>query len=221
MKNNIMNLIKKNKFITMLMMVVILVIILIIPVYAAPAKYIVYGEMQEGYIEKVDETNFNDVYNGNYPNVRVYDRQSMNISAIKHLNEDLLLHAGFSPLTDTIIARTDDANAPKISYDVLVYNNYADQKLYDAVNDITLNVYAREFTGGYSYGADIRNYSNSVLQSRDDYEMEKRINLGVAVKITLHSSVTIDESLLANSYFTFENLTDEELKFIEDSKTDK
>ncbi len=221
MKNNIMNLIKKNKFITMLMMVVILVIILIIPVYAAPSKYIVYGEMQEGYIEKVDETNFNDVYNGNYPNVRVYDRQSMNISAIKHLNKDLLLHAGFFSDMDTIITRTDDANAPKISYDVIVYNNYADQKLYDAVNDIILNVYAREYISGYSYGADIRNYSNSVLQSRDDYEMEKRINLGVAVKITLHSSVTIDESLLANSYFTFENLTDEELKFIEDSKTDK
>ena len=206
MKNKTINFITKNKFLIMIVVMLMLITVFIIPIYAVAPKHIVYGQMQAGYIENVDETNFNEVYKGNYPNARVYDKKTINLSAIDVLTSNLLVtnHIGIPKF---IITRDDSADAPKVAYEAVMYNNYSDQKVYDAINKIDFMVNSSADVHSYSTIVEFYNRSTkSVLIDKNDRTIFNATKIYFTIKITINSSMIISDNILNDPSIVFEGL---------------
>ena len=192
MINKIMNYAKKNKFVVMVSAVLLMMILFTILAYAVPPKYVAHGEMQEGYITSVDEKNFDAVYDGDYVNVRTIEEESWSIES-----EDVLAF-NISNLYITnknyIITGTDDVNAPTISCETLIYNNFSDQSVYDSLYSLKMHFRCESWSS----------ISPIVFDSSIEFDLDNQLLVTdaskttpyeIVFKITLNPSIVIDRNL--------------------------
>ena len=202
MNKNVLSIIKKNSFIIMIAVVLVVLSIVIIPAFVAVPKHVLIEGAQEGYVESVDEVNFDEVYAGNYPNVTTFESQTLDQIGIDMLDRNLCGHEG-----RYIVNRTDDINAPRFSYDALVYNNFSDQEVYNALYDYTFRVNYTKYDNGYSVGAGLYPTSNKkCLMYSNGFGFDYFYNDYKVFKITINPEVYIDEEILDNANMIFEDM---------------
>ena len=209
---NIISFITKNKFVVLSSCIIMIIVLLLIPALTVQNKYFVAGAFKDGYIQYVYEDNFDDVYNGDYPNVRVFEKKSLNNKELKTLSEDLIpsVWGSFNSSGDKIIVvKSDDINASKITYEPLKINNYTDQVVYDSLYQLEFRAsleYYETSSGCYtSSSVGFRNKSNNLQLVNGESEIyESFINKSI-IRITINPLMMVDEELLNDQSITFVN----------------
>lgn len=194
MSDEIMNKVKKNKFVVMIATVLVLMILFTILAYTVTPKYVVFGEMQEGYVTSVDEKNFDEVYAGDYPNVRTFEEDSWDSGSEKEIKFDIEQWGNYSNRI-YIITSTDDVNAPSVSCETLIYNNFSDQNVYNSMYDHVIGFEYRYIDYDETYmrfSPGIYNVSTNQVLVHSTYVMTKTVTV---IKITVNPSVVIKSSL--------------------------
>ena len=209
---NIISFITKNKFVVLSSCIIMIIVLLLIPALTVQNKYIVAGEYNDGYMQYVDENNFDDVYNGDYPNVRIFEKKSLNNKELESLSEDLIpsVQGNYnSSCAKIIVVKSDDINASKITYEPLKINNYTDQVVYDSL-------YQFEFRASLEYyetssgtvtrrSIGFRNKSNNLQLVNGESDIyESFINKSI-IRITINPLMMVDEELLNFQSITFVN----------------
>ncbi len=215
---NIISFITKNKFVVISSCIIMIIVLLLIPALTVQNKYLVVGEYKDGYMQNVDEHNFDDVYNGDYPNVRVFEKKSLNNKELKSLSEDLIpsVWGSFNSSGDKIIVvKSDDINASKITYEPLKINNYTDQVVYDSLYQLEFHASLEYYetssvSSSSSSSVGFRNKSNNLQlvngeSDRDRSFMNKIVINKSIIRITINPLMMVDEELLNDQSITFVN----------------
>ena len=214
---NIISFITKNKFVVISSCIIMIIVLLLIPALTVQNKYLVVGEYKDGYMQNVDEHNFDDVYNGDYPNVRVFEKKSLNNKELKSLSGSLIpsVWGNFNTSGDKyIIVKSDDINASKITYEPIKINNYTDQVVYDSLYQLefhaSLEYYETSSGTGIRRSIGFRNKSNNLQlvngeSDRDQSFMNKIVINKSIIRITINPLMMVDEELLNDQSITFVN----------------